>query len=348
MTTPDSHSIQSESGADAPGVSAIDGAAMHEAATAIEAASRIMLACHVNPDGDALGSVLALGTAIELRFPDKDVTMLSRDGVPDIYKFLPGNERIQRATDRSDFDLAIVLDSGDLKRVGDDIAKVVSQTPVQMDIDHHVGEGAFGRFRLLSSRAAATAEIVFDLIAELAQPITPEIARCLLTGVITDTGSFRFMNVTPRTLRVAARLIEYGASPALISEQVFDNRAFGATRLMGLALSSLARSADGRVTWAKISNADFLASGAADEETEGLINFVRAVRGTQIGLLFREAVPGVIRISLRSVEGADVAAIAAQFGGGGHRMASGCSYNGLIDDAVDAVVAACTAALPAL
>jgi phosphoesterase RecJ-like protein len=319
--------------------------AVQQSILAIEAAERIVMACHINPDGDALGSLISLGLAIESRFPGKDVTLLSRDGVPDIYRFLPSYERVLQTTDRRDFDLAIILDSGDLKRVGEQVVPIVTSAPVQMDIDHHVGDTAFGQVRLLDSTAAATAEIVYDLIDTMGVPITPEIACCLLTGVITDTGSFRFMNVTPRTLRIAATLIERGASAAQIAEQVFDNRAYGATKLMGLALSSLSHTPDGRITWAHIRHADFVSTEASDEETEGLINFVRAVRGTEIGLLFRETKPGVIRISLRSVEGRDVAQIASQFGGGGHRMASGCSWHGSIEDAESALVEACKAAI---
>src|SRR5579883_2215786 len=188
---------------------------LQSAAKAIAAAQKIVLACHVNPDGDALGSLLALGLAIEAAFPKKDLVFLSQDGVPEIYRFLPGSDRVQTSTTRKDFDLAIALDSGDLKRVGLKVMPTISSAPVQMDIDHHVGEGAFGDIRLLDSRAAATAEIVFDLIPELGATISTDIAICLLTGVITDTGSFRFMNVTPRTLRISASLIEAGASAAL-------------------------------------------------------------------------------------------------------------------------------------
>jgi phosphoesterase RecJ-like protein len=306
------------------------------------------MACHINPDGDALGSMIALGVAIRLRYPDKVITMLSRDGVPDIYRFLPLVDQVQTHTDRRDFDLAVVLDSGDLKRVGHEIVPVIQSARVQMDIDHHIGEGSFGSVRLISSRSAATAEIVFDLVDFMGAPITPDIARCLLTGIITDTGSFRFMNVTPRTLRVAASLIEAGASPALIAERVFDNRGFESTHLMGVALASLEHTPDGKITWAAISRAAFEQTHTTDEDTEGLINFVRSVRGTRISLLFREVKPNVIRISLRCTQEFDVAAIAGRFGGGGHKLASGCSFHGPLAAAIEAIVSACGAAVAAV
>jgi phosphoesterase RecJ-like protein len=316
------------------------------AAAAIRESNSIVIACHVNPDGDALGSLLGLGLAIEAIFPQKSVDMVAQDGVPFIYRFLPGAERIRRTPPDSHADLAIVVDSGDVSRVGSAVLPAINTANAVLDIDHHVGEGEFGTVRLIDNRAAATAEIVFDLITELGVAITPEIATCLFTGVITDTGSFRFMNVTPRTLRVAASLIESGASPSLIAEKVFDNRPFEATRLLGLALGTLSRSNDGRICWASVTQEAFKQTNAADEDTEGFINSVRAVRGVEVALLFREVEPGRVRISLRSTDSVDVARIANRFQGGGHRMAAGCTVSGTVDDAVQSVVAAVRAALP--
>ncbi len=316
------------------------------AAAAIRAAKSIAITCHINPDGDALGSLLGLGLAIEQGFPEKSVTFLAQDGVPYIYRFLPGSDRILTASEPLDLDLFIVVDSGDLSRVGANIKPLVDGAREVLDIDHHVGDGAFGDVRLLDNRAAATAEIIYELLLELGLPLTEEIATCLFTGVITDTGSFRFMNVTPRTLRVSAALIEAGASPAIIAEQVFDNRPFNATKLLGLTLATLQNDCGGRVAWAVVSQESFAEAGATDEDTEGFINPIRAVRGTDVAILFREVAPGRVRISLRSSEHVDVSKLAAQFGGGGHRMASGCSFNGALPDAVATVVAAAKASLP--
>ena len=318
------------------------------AMTAIQDAQTIALACHINPDGDALGSLLGMGLALREKFPTKDLTFLSHDGVPDVYSFLPGSEQILREPRLSHYDLAIALDSGDLARIGDGLLPMFAAAKLRIDIDHHVSDGAFGEIRLLDSRAAATAEIVYEFLDAFGIPLTKEIATCLLTGVITDTGSFRFMNVTPNTLRTAANLIEAGASPAVIAERVFDNRPFCATKLMGLALSSLSSTDDGRITWAHVTQADFAAASASDEDTEGFINFVRAVRGCEVALLFREFQPGKVRISLRSVDGRDVAKIANQFGGGGHKMAAGCNYTGTLADAETALLAAVRAVLPPL
>ncbi len=294
-----------------------------EAAAAIHQSQTIVMACHVNPDGDALGSLL--GLALALIPLGKTLVCLSEDGVPDILKFLPHADLIQQTTDHSAFDLALVVDSGDLPRVGSTVQPIIGRARQVVDIDHHVTTGAFGDIRVLDARAASTAEIVYALLLALQTPITPEIATCLFTGIITDTGSFRFQNVTPNTLQVAAALLEAGAPPAFISENVFENRTFAATRLLGHALASLKRSPDGSLVWASITAADFQETSATDQDTEGIVSYVRGVRDAEVGILFREMAGGGVRVSLRSRESINVAAVAENFGGGGHRMASGCT-----------------------
>jgi len=320
--------------------------ALAEAAEAIRDSQRLVLACHVNPDGDALGSLL--GLALALKPLGKDITCLSEDGVPDILRFLPGTELIARSTDIPVFDLALVVDSGDLSRVGESVRPMVSRARQAVNIDHHVVAGSFGDIRVVDSGAASTAEIVYELLQTLGIALTPEIATCLFTGIITDTGSFRFQNVTPNTLRVAARLLEAGAPPAQISENVFENKTFAGTRLLGHALSSLSQSPDGRIVWAHITAEDFRNLRASDAETEGIVNYVRGVRGAEVGILFREMDTGRIRVSLRSRESVNVAEIAQEFGGGGHRMASGCTLNLPLPEAETALVQAAQSALSPL
>ncbi|MBV9851706.1 MAG: bifunctional oligoribonuclease/PAP phosphatase NrnA [Armatimonadetes bacterium] len=314
------------------------------AADAIRGASSLVLACHVNPDGDALGSML--GLALALAPLGQSLTLLSQDGVPDIYKFLPGADRVRQTTEVESFDLAVVLDSGDLSRVGSRVRPLIARARRVIDIDHHALAGAFGDIRVLHALAASTSEIVYVLLEALGLPITPDVATCLFTGVITDTGSFRFQNVTPSTFLIAAALLNAGAPPAAISENVFENRTFAATKLLGHALCSLSQTPDGRVVWAHITAQDFAALGAADEDTEGVVNYVRGVRGADVGLLFREMADGKIRISLRSRESVNVAEVAQRFGGGGHKMAAGCTLAAPLPEAEHLVVQAVRAALP--
>ncbi len=316
---------------------------LKDAAAAIGESRSIVLACHINPDGDALGSLL--GLALALIPLGKNLVCLSQDGVPDILRFLPGAEMVVQTTDVPMFDLALVVDSGELARVGETVKPVVARARRVVDIDHHITVGSFGDIRILDAYAASTAEIVYALLQTLGAPITPDIATCLFTGIITDTGSFRFQNVTPNTLRVAAKLLEAGAPPAHISENVFENRTFAATRLLGSALSGLTQTADGRIIWTRITAQDFRTLGATDQDTEGVVNYVRGVRGAEVGILFREMDTGKVRVSLRSRESVNVAEIAARFGGGGHRMASGCTVDAPLAEAEQAVVSAVQAAL---
>ena len=320
--------------ADAPGLAQ----PLEDAAAAIHASQTIVLACHVNPDGDALGSML--GLALALLPLGKTVTCLSEDGVPAILTFLPGAERVRQTTDIASFDLALVVDSGDLPRIGTTLQPIIGRAKRVVDIDHHVTAGAFGDIRVLDARAASTAEIVYALLQTLQAPITPEIATCLFTGIITDTGSFRFQNVTPNTLQVAAALLEAGAPPAFISEHVFENRTFAATQLLGHALSSLRKTPDGSIVWAHITAADFAETHATDQDTEGIVSYVRGVQNAEVGILFREMAGGGVRVSLRARDTVNVAEIASQFGGGGHRMASGCTVEMPLAEAEAAVIQA--------
>lgn len=312
------------------------------AVEAIRGVQRIALACHVNPDGDALGSILALTHV--LRSLGKEAIPFSADGVPDIYSWMPGAEWVRTIPDSDGFPLAIVCDAGALERVGRHIRPVMEAAPVLIDIDHHVADGVFGTIQVVDSKAAATAEIVYRLIRALSVAagrdlMTKEVAECLLTGVITDTGSFRYLNVTPQTFLLAARLQRLGALPAPIAERVFEDRSLPSLKLAGRVLDALQVTPDGLVAWAQVKASDFEELGAKDVDTEGIINFVRSTHGAHVGILFREVPGGKVRISLRAREGADVNKIANVFGGGGHKLAAGCSLEPPLEEVVKRVLA---------
>lgn len=315
----------------------LDREGMDEAVQVVWAATEIVLACHINPDGDALGSLLGLGLGLELL--EKKVTLLSADGVPESLAFLPGADRVQATTERRDFDLGIGLDAGDLKRLGIN-ADVVTSAPVVMDIDHHVTGGQFGQVRLLDAATASTAELVYDLLLALGIELTPEIAQCLLCGVLTDTGSFRFSNTKPRTMAVGGALIAAGASPTTIYESVYENASFGAQKLLGRAMDRMTRSADGKLVWSWVTQGDFAEFDATDKDTDGIATALRAVRGAEVALFLREMPSGKLRVSLRAKEPWDVASVAAQFGGGGHKLAAGCSLDGPPEAAISSLLAA--------
>jgi phosphoesterase RecJ-like protein len=309
--------------------------AITAAIEAIRGAGKIVLATHINPDGDTLGSALALTHA--LRSMGKEAVPLSHDGVPDIYRWMPGADLVQTDTPDRDFDLAIVCDTGTAERIGRSKDAVFS-APVSVCIDHHAAEGEFGQIRVVDSTSPSTGELVYGLLGAMGAEVTPDMAQCLMCAVVTDTGSFRYKNTRPETFRVAADLMERGACPSAIAELVFDSRSYASLKLMGRALDSLRVSEDGRVAWAHVRAEDFLELGAGDEETEGIVGHVRAVKSAVIGLLFREIPGRKVRISLRGRDGADVNRIAQVFGGGGHKLAAGCALEMPLAQAEETVV----------
>lgn len=326
-------------------VASIDnGPNVKQAVQALIGADRVVVASHINPDGDTLGCVLAVTHA--LLALGKQVTAISTDGVPDTLAWMPGADLIQTTTVGTDYDLAVVCDAGALSRVGQGPLAAIEAAHRVIDIDHHIADGPFGDIQILDATAAATAELVFDLLTALSAEagrdlVSTDVAVCLMTGLITDTGSFRFLNVTPRTFLLAAELQRRGAHPADIAELVFENRSLASLKLLGRALEALQTTQDGTVAWTHVTSADMEAVGASDADTEGIVGHVRSVSGAMIGVLFREIPGKKIRISLRAREGADVNRIAHVFGGGGHRLAAGCSVDPPLEQAESLVIAEC-------
>lgn len=307
---------------------------LQQAATQIRKANRVLLACHIRPDADALGSLL--GLALALQRLGKEVQAVSSDGVPELYRFLPGWELVRTAPDGS-FDLAIGLDADGSDRLGPCEAAVLA-APLTIDLDHHTGPDPYGQIQVVDPTAAATGELVFDLLTELDVPLDRDIATCLLAAILTDTGSFRFSNVTSDTFLKAAALVEAGAHPAPIHEAVYGTRPFAASCLLGRLLSTLERSEDGRIVWGFLSQQDFRETGTTTEATEGFVDQVRQVAGSQVALFLREEANGEVRVSLRSRGDVNVARIAEEFGGGGHVPAAGCTLAGPLSEAVRQVV----------
>lgn len=309
--------------------------ALEEAAKALRAAERVLLACHVNPDGDTMGSALALGLA--LRDSGKQVAIVCPDEPPRAYRFMPGSETFLRSAPEETFDVAVAVDCDGFHRLGAAGPAVRKATRV-IEMDHHTGEGRFGDILVIDQSASATGELVFLLLQRLELPITPDIATNLYVALLTDTGSFRFANTTARSLRIAAELVERGADAARIAEQIYETRSFAAVAMLGHALASMKRSDDGALVWARLTEKDFLGTGGSDAETEGIINHLRSIEGVKVALLFRQ-VDGRIRVSLRGRAPVDVSQVARVFGGGGHRQAAGCTLEMPLPRAERAVLA---------
>ncbi len=318
-------------------------------ADALLNAGSIVLASHVNPDGDTLGSALAL--ALALQALGRKAIPLSAHGVPDIYHWLPGAELIQTTSEDRSFDLAVICDAGSLQRVGSAVQSALLSAPRLLIIDHHVQEEQQGWLELRNVKAAATAEVMWLLLREMekqsgAALLNADIAKCLMAGLITDTGSFRYTNTTPFSFALAAKLQKLGASPAVISDEVYENKSLAAVKLLGAALQKLHIVAGGRIAWSAISAADFAEMQAADADTEGIVAHLRSIAGVQAGILFREIAGKQIRVSLRSREGCDVNRVARVFGGGGHRLASGCTLQPPLEEAVKTLIEEMTQQLP--
>ncbi len=295
-------------------------------------AESLLIVPHLHPDGDALGSALGLYHALK-QMGKPVVTVVSHDPVPEIYRFLPDWHTILlEHPQQTTYDLAIVVDQSQLSRAGKHEALARAARKI-LQVDHHMPLEPFADVRIVDTEAAATAELVYRLLRAMRVCITPEIATCLLTGIVTDTFSFKFPNTTPRTLRIAAALQQAGASLSAISEQVFETRSFSAVKLLGLALSTLQRTPDGKIAWITIPRRAFEESHAHEEETEGIVNFVRSVRGVELAMMLRESPNGKVRVSLRSRGKVNVAHLAQQFGGGGHENAAGCTLETSIAEA---------------
>jgi phosphoesterase RecJ-like protein len=282
---------------------------------------RFVLTSHARPDGDAVGSVLACSQI--LRSMGKEVDVVLRDGVPHIYQPLPYSETVRVVpTVNGDFEAAILLECDSVQRTR--LGGLENQYLI--NIDHHSTARPFGHVNWIDKGACATAEMIFRLAREAGVKISPDIATCLYTAVLTDTGSFCFSGTTERTFALAQELVRSGADPVRIAQNVYFSSPASKMRLLGAALAHLR--VDGALAWMYITQEDMTGAGAAEEDCEGLVNYALAIEGIEVAVFFREMAEGRFRVSLRSKGAINVAPIAEAFRGGGHECASGCSVEG--------------------
>ncbi|MBO8128819.1 MAG: bifunctional oligoribonuclease/PAP phosphatase NrnA [Peptococcaceae bacterium] len=296
------------------------------------------------PDGDCLGSVLALGLALEKM--GKKISLLSADPVPSIYHFLPGSDRFMSQVEAPDrYDLLVTLDVSSPERMGETLSPLLTAGLITLNIDHHASTPPFANYNYVDANAAAVGEIIFDLIGLMGVQMDRNIATCLYVAIMTDTGCFRYEHTTAATHLRAAKLIEYGVSPAQISTAVYEQKSITSLKVLAAALDTLQVSNCGRVAWMTLTPAVEQTLNVSDEDVDGIINYARAVQGVEVAVLFRYVSPDKCKIGFRSKTCVDVAALAQEFGGGGHPRASGCVINGdcanladrVIDKAVEAV-----------
>ena len=297
---------------------------MQETVRAIHRAKKILVVCHVNPDGDTIGCQLALGLA--LMQLEKSVTLLSQDGVPARFQFLPGSELVQSEIEGA-FDLGIAVDCGSIRQLGRS-AKPFLKAKRTVQVDHHDFGKPFGDIQLVEEEAAAVGEIVFELLRALKVEITPAIASCLLTSIVVDTGSFRFTNIRAKTFDISAKLVRTGVDLGHLIEETYWHKSRASAKLCGYCLSRVEFTDDGRVCWTEAKHKDFLRFKANASDADPVADDLRSIEGVKIAALFRETEKKNYRVSLRSSAGINVALVAKEFGGGGHHSSAGCVISG--------------------
>ncbi|HEY6332034.1 MAG TPA: bifunctional oligoribonuclease/PAP phosphatase NrnA [Blastocatellia bacterium] len=293
----------------------------------IERKQCFMITSHIRPDGDGLGSGLALYWMLQKL--GKHATVILKDPIPKAYTVLPGSDLVIVNSDVGQiYDAAFVMECSDVERPG--LPSLKDQFIV--NIDHHSTTRTFGNINWIDSTAAAVGEMIYNLCKALGIEVTKEIAECIYTALLTDTGSFHFSNTTERTLKIASELVKRGVEPARISQALFYSNSFSKIRLLGLTLSTIQRDITGTIAWVTMTREMMDEAGAAEEDTEGIVNHALSVGDVKVVAFFKELSPGVYRVSLRSKGKSNVAKVAEVFGGGGHRNAAGCRIEGDFED----------------
>ncbi|OGO79169.1 MAG: hypothetical protein A2Y23_12830 [Clostridiales bacterium GWB2_37_7] len=304
----------------------------------INKSSKIAITSHVVPDGDNIGSSLAL--CLALKKLNKEVSYVIDDNIPEIYRFLKGAREIERLDSYAnlDYDLVIAMDCGDLERLGK--VKQLTEHARLVNIDHHISNTRFGEINLVEENASATAEIAYKLIKSMGIFIDKDMAECIYTGIVTDTGMFQYSNTSEETHSIAAELIIAGVSPSEIFNRVYQNSPKEKVLLMKEALKSLEFYYDDKVSCITISKAQIDNITKDDLDTEGIVNLARDIAGIEAAIFLKEKEPNVIKVSLRSKNKIDVCNLAKEFGGGGHTRASGCTIKSSLEEAKQQILQA--------
>ena len=303
----------------------------------------VLIASHINPDGDALGSLLALGLAMETL--DIKTTLYNESDIPAVYRFLPEIDRIQNQISRVHaYETAVILDCSNLDRMGR-ATEIVTQIPMVINIDHHATNTHFGERRLIDDQACATAELVFRLLKEMRIPISPAMATAIYTGIVTDTGSFRFSNTNAAAFAICNEMVRLGVEPFHIAQHLYGPYSLARIKLLNQALESIEISNNGSLSLMTLTRKMLRETGTQPEDADGLIHYARRIEDVKMAALIQEqahdrhhATAGnKYHVSLRSDGSIDVAAIAATFGGGGHPNAAGFSIESPLQKIKDVI-----------
>ncbi len=313
-----------------------DNSSLLEIARVIRERDNFVITSHINPDGDNIGS--QLGLFLLLKQMGKGVRCVDADEVPSVYSFLPASEEVMVLDDKDIGDLSvfIIVDTADYERLGR-VAPLLELAELVINIDHHISNNRYGDLNYVDEEAAAVGEQIYELAKVLEIEITKDIAECLFTAIISDTGCFRYENTTPRTHRIAAELIEAGVNSRYVVEMLYETKSFSSLKLLGEALFTLQLGAQGKVAWATVYRKMMEEVGATYEDLEGLVEQIGTLKGLEIAVLFKE-LDGRVKVSFRSKGNRDVNKLASLFGGGGHPNAAGCSLELEIEEARELVI----------
>jgi phosphoesterase RecJ-like protein len=302
---------------------------------AIEGASRILIVTHVGPDGDALGSLTAMGKALTQQ--DKSFLLVCDDPLPRRFDYLPLSEGVKQSVDTAvAYDLLIALDCGDEQRMGKAFADLPEPHPFIINIDHHITNTQFGDVNLVDAAATSTAEILYCLFQELGYTLTADLALSLLTGLVTDTLGFRTTSVSAQTMKIAGELMDAGANLGLVMANTLTLKPLSTLRLWQIGLNKM--KLDNGLVWTSISNEERLAVGHLSSSTAGLVNLMADVEQAAAGAVLLEMDDGTVRVGFRCRPPYNVSEVAVNLGGGGHALASGCTLNGPLAKAEAMVV----------
>ena len=302
----------------------------------LKLSNNVFIASHINPDGDAVGSLTAM--ALFLDSLGKKTTMYNQSPIPAVYRFLPSVNRIISQTDiKKEWDTAVILDCGNIERIGH-FASQIHAIPTIINIDHHVTNTGFGNFQYIDTSACSTAEIIYGIIKAMGVVITKDIATSIYTGILTDTGSFRFANTNRASFSICDEMIQKGVKPYDVAKHVYGTYSLGRMKLLNLALDSIEIVKNGKLSFMTLTRSMFKETGTQSEDIDGMINYAKRIEDVRIAVLIQEnlvqenqdkiinkSAESLFHVSLRSDGSVDVADLASCFGGGGHQQAAGFS-----------------------
>lgn len=308
------------------------------------------LMCHINPDGDAVGAVLALGRALAAR--GKSVTYIVHDGVPGFLKFIvkPDEVILDKSSlpslEGTKFDAVVMLDCATKKRAGEIFFPLMDSAKVVINIDHHVTNHLYGQQNFIDGDASSTCEILHRFFTARGWPVTRDIADCLYLGIMYDTGRFIHSNTTPAVFRICSELVAAGVNPSQIANSVYNGRTLAHLRMIGYALDHMQTAADNRVVWVAIPRSVYAEMGASDPDLEGIVELLGGYEGCEVHLVFTTGPDGLSRASTRSTGRVKVNEICKLFNGGGHDYAAGLRIDMPLEQLVEQFVAEVIKRLP--